>query len=41
MAETTGVQTLYVRLGDWLGVLSLLATAAAVIAYIVRRRRAA
>ena len=41
MAETTGVRTLYVRFGDWLGVLSLLATAAAVIAYIVRRHRAA
>ena len=40
-AETTGVRALYVRLGDWLGVLSLLATAAAVIAYIMRRRRAA
>jgi apolipoprotein N-acyltransferase len=41
MAETTDVRTLYVRLGDWLGFLSLLATTAAVVAYNVRRRRAA
>ena len=41
MAETTDVRTLYVRLGDWLGLLSLLATAGVVITYIVRRRRAA
>ncbi len=41
MAETTDVQTLYVRLGDWLGFLSLLATIAATLTYVVRRRRAA
>jgi apolipoprotein N-acyltransferase len=41
VAETTDVRTLYVRLGDWLGFLCLLASAAAALVYIVRRRRAA
>ena len=39
MAETTDVRTLYVRLGDWIGLLSLLATAAAVLTCMVRSRR--
>jgi apolipoprotein N-acyltransferase len=41
VAETSVVRTLYVRLGDWLGGLSLLGTLVAVIVSIVRRRRTA
>jgi apolipoprotein N-acyltransferase len=41
IAETTDVQTLYVRIGDWVGWLSLLAMTVAVIGYIVRKRREA
>ena len=39
VAQTTDVVTLYVRLGDWLGVLCLVATAGATIAYAVQHRR--
>ncbi len=38
-AETTDVRTLYDRAGDWLGGLSLLATAGALVFAFVRRRR--
>ena len=41
LAETTDVRTLYVRLGDWIGLLCLLATAAATLTWIVRTRRSA
>ena len=40
LAETTDVTTLFVRLGDWVGLLSALATIALIAAYFVRRRSA-
>ena len=39
VAQTTDVTTLYVRLGDWLGVLSLIATVGATVMYAVQHRR--
>ena len=39
VAHTTDVRTMYVRFGDWLGVLSLLATVAATLWYAVQHRR--
>lgn len=41
LAQTTDITTLYVRLGDWLGVLSLIATAGATAMYAVQHRRRA
>lgn len=41
LAQTTDITTLYVRLGDWLGVLSLIATAGATALYAVQHRRRA
>jgi apolipoprotein N-acyltransferase len=38
-AETTSIITLYTRVGDWIGVLSLIATAVGAIMYASRRRR--
>ena len=38
VAQTTDVTTMYVRFGDWLGVLSLVATVGATIAYGVQHR---
>ena len=40
-AETTSIITPYVRFGDWLGMLSLIATTVGVLMYASRRRRAA
>ncbi len=39
VAQTTDITTPYVRFGDWLGVLSLIATAAGTAAYAVQHRR--
>ena len=41
VAQTTDVMTPYVRFGDWLGVLSLLATAGATLGYALQHRRRA
>lgn len=40
-AETTSIITLYTRLGDWVGVISVILTAIGVIGYASRRRRTA
>jgi len=36
--KTTDVHTLYTRLGDWVGMLSLVGTGALLVALLMRRR---